>query len=85
LQSSGIKLKLINALFVGRFCYINDNFLANNSFLNLCTHIKNDSDWENEIVLAFQKKFSKKDFLNRQKELLVFNNTLNAKELKSFF
>ena len=85
LQSSGIKLKLINALFVGRFCYVNENFLVNNSFLNLCTHIKNDNDWENEIVLAFQKTFSKKDLLNRQKELLVFNNIFNANEVKSFF
>lgn len=80
-QSSGVKLKLINALFNGRFCYVNQNYLVNDNFINLCDQVINDSDWKEQIVKAFSRVFSKKDYLNREKELKVFENKYNVELL----
>ncbi|MFL2585196.1 MAG: hypothetical protein ACJ0QO_00865 [Parvicellaceae bacterium] len=77
-QSSGIKLKLINALFNGRLCYINKNFVVNDIFSSLCRVVNNDDEWENEIDLAFESSLSKYDIELRKKKLESFKNNHNA-------
>ena len=80
-QSSGVKLKLINALFNGRFCYVNQNYLVNDHFINLCHQVGNDSDWKEEIIKAFSRVFSKMDYSKREKELKFFDNNYNIELL----
>lgn len=77
-QSSGIKLKLINALFNGRLCYINKNFVVNDIFSSLCNVVNNDDEWENQIVLAFESSPDNFDIELRQKKMNSFKNNHNA-------
>lgn len=77
-QSSGIKLKLINALFNGRLCYINKNFVVNDVFASLCKVVNIDDEWENEIILAFESSITNYDIKLRQKKLESFKNNYNA-------
>lgn len=79
-QNTGIKLKLINSLFIGRHCLVNDKMVKNTGLEHLCT-LANSPD---EIVKAIKKlwktPFTEKDIEDR-KEVLTkdFSNTENVK------
>ena len=81
-QSAGMKLKLLNALFTGRFCLVNTPMVKDTGLEKLCT-VKDDYQ---EIQLALSK-LSLTPFqfnhLNNRKEYLgnEFFNDYNAKQI----
>ncbi|MBI9053117.1 MAG: glycosyltransferase [Bacteroidales bacterium] len=81
-QSTGIKLKLINALHIGRYCIVNDKMIEGTQLESLCS-IKNlAKDIVEEIKTLFNKSFSEEEVQNRKQTLLkIVNNTENAQKL----
>jgi hypothetical protein len=81
-QSSGIKLKLLNALFNGRHCVVNDKMVLNTGLAELCV-VKNTADEMLEsIIELMHHPINNNQIANREKTLLLnhFNNS-NAKKI----
>ena len=81
-SNTGIKLKLLHALFIGKFCLVNNATIEGTGLEDLC-HIANTSkEMQEKIVLLFQQTISKSDIEKRQIKLQsVYNNADNAKQL----
>jgi len=81
-SSSGIKLKLLNALFNGRFCLVNHDTVSGSGLDELCI-LANDSE---EFIAAINE-YMKKDFISneieKRKVVLTkkFNNLRTAELL----
>ncbi len=81
-QSTGVKLKLINALFNGRHCIANTKMVAGSGLENLC-HIHNrSSDLIKKIDELYKTPLSEKE-VNKRKEVLLknVNNEHSAQKL----
>lgn len=81
LNETGIKLKLINALYYGRHCVVNKAGVEG-SGLNDCCFIANSAKEMQEAILQmFDQPFSENIFTTRIKKLsAVFNNAENAQQ-----
>ena len=76
-QSTGVKLKLINSLFLGRHCIVNDAMTAPIPVLNkLCVVSNSIDEFINNITQIIKLPFSKKDIKNRNDILLKHFNDL---------
>lgn len=81
-QPTGIKLKLINALYNGRFCIVNPMMIEHTGLEQLCISKETPS----EIITAIQeysiREFSS-EMIDQRKSILhaEFNNAANAKKL----
>ena len=82
-QSTGVKLKLINSLFLGRHCIVNDAMTAPVPILNkLCIVSSSIDEFINNIAQAIKLPFSKKNIKHRKDVLLKhFNDLENSKVL----
>lgn len=81
-NSTGIKVKLLNALFNGRHCAVNNSAVDGTGFESLC-HIASDvASFKTLVNKLFNKDFTKEEIYKR-KQLLEkkFNNDENAKQL----
>ncbi|MDK2978799.1 MAG: hypothetical protein PWP52_1513 [Bacteroidales bacterium] len=81
-QDTGIKLKLINALFGGRFCLANTPMVKNTPLESL-VHIANTpQQFVTEINHLMKQSFTE-DLLNNRKHSLLknVNNNLNVQKL----
>ena len=81
-QATGIKLKLLAALFNGKYCVVNAPMVANTGLEHLCS-IQNSSDeMANEITHLFEMPFDMMEKQKREKILLeIFSNSINVKKL----
>ena len=80
-QATGIKLKLINTLFAGRFCLTNTPMVKDTGLESLCYVADSVKDFRN-LVSAFKDKAFTSDIRQQRQELLVdFDTTQNAQEL----
>jgi hypothetical protein len=78
-SNTGIKLKLLNALFNGRHCVVNDATAEGTGLEKLC-HIANDATTMQHVIeQLFSQSFSNCE-IGMRKELLnkIFNNDNNA-------
>jgi hypothetical protein len=81
MQVSGIKLKLLNALFNGRFCLVNDAMLVGSDLKN-SIHIANSaSAFKQKINELMSQSFTTEMIDERKNELVKFDNEENAKEI----
>lgn len=81
-NSTGIKLKLINALFNGRHCLVNEQTVKGTNLEKVC-HVATKSDvFKSKITLLYDQPFSQEDS-NSRRLLLdnMFNNEVNAKQV----
>jgi hypothetical protein len=81
-NKTGIKLKILNALFNGRHCITNINAIEASDLVKLC-HTSNDAqEMKITIELMFKKPFTETDIEQRRALLLnKFNNKKNAERL----
>ncbi len=84
-SSAGIKLKLLNALYNGRYCIANNETLSGSGLDSLCI-ITNAAD---EFISSIQKYFLiefANDAIEQRKQLLTkkFNNLANAELLINY-
>lgn len=83
-QATGIKLKLLNALFNGRYCLTNSRMVQNTGLEKLCI-VENDSTKMKEVIRKlFQVDFCNQKTEERKKILQKeFTNKVNAEQLIS--
>ena len=81
-NATGIKLKLINALFNGRHCVVNRETIEGTSLENTC-HIANDASTFKTVITDLYSQPFRQDDLNSRHDTLVnmFNNEQNAKQM----
>ena len=81
-QSTGIKLKLLSALFVGRFCIVNKPMVENTGLEPLCIMANSAEVMKEKIKSVFEKEFTERERKKREEILLKdFSNEENAKRL----
>jgi len=81
-QPTGIKLKLLNALYLGRHCLANDDMVNNTGLEKLCT-IANTKEAFQQAVQNLMKQAMTQEMRNHRKQLLdmLFSNQENAQTL----
>lgn len=82
-NATGIKLKLLNALFHGRHCIANEAAFPDPEFKNYCSIFSSPRQLNEIISSLINKTFTHQEIENRKKFLLNhFNNEINAEKLK---
>jgi glycosyltransferase involved in cell wall biosynthesis len=81
-QSTGIKLKLLSALFAGRFCIVNKPMVENTGLESLCIMANTPEAMKEKIKSVFGKEFTLKERKKREEILMKdFSNEQNGKKL----
>jgi len=85
-NSTGIKLKLLNALFNGRHCLVNQAGVEGSGLEKVC-HIATDAAaFKKAIEEIYQQPFTEQEKEKRQGLLqTIYNNEINAKKLALIF
>lgn len=84
LNKTGIKLKLLNAVFNGRHCLVNQAAVEGSGLEPYC-HIASGAEaFTGKIKELFEEPFTEQEQQNRQGLLQQYNNTANAERLISF-
>ncbi|MEG1573633.1 MAG: hypothetical protein RR341_00950, partial [Bacteroidales bacterium] len=83
-QSTGIKLKLLNALYKGGFCIVNDKMTESTRVVDLCLVTHSDKDLVEAIKVTLSKVFCEEDESKRREMLIkYYDNDENIKILTS--
>lgn len=82
-QKTGIKLKLIHALFASRFCVVNNEMVEDTGLEPLCEIANTKKEFREKIIRCFSKKYTTKEIENRKKLLVGFNTLENAEKIIS--
>jgi Glycosyl transferases group 1 len=79
---TGIKLKLLNALFNGRHCIVNSDAVEKSGLQDIC-HIANGAqEFRAQIKHLYERPFTFSDLeLRREKLLMQYNNEKTAAQL----
>lgn len=83
MNTTGVKFKLLHALFEGRFCITNTNGIKGSGIHAGIDLADNPSEYIDLIKKLFAKDFSPEDKKNRQQILSVYNNIANAEKLSA--
>ncbi|MCF6350022.1 MAG: glycosyltransferase [Flavobacteriaceae bacterium] len=84
-QKTGIKLKLIHALFASRFCIVNNEMIEDTGLEPLCEIANTKKEFREKIAYCFSKKYTTHEIENRKKILVDFNALKNAKKIISIY
>lgn len=78
-QASGLKLKLLNTLYNGRFCIVNNSMLNGTDLDELC-HIGDTPEALTQIINNIVNKDFTRDLISIREEILRknFSNSVNA-------
>ncbi len=68
-HSAGMKLKLLNALFKGRFCVVNDFMVDNSGLDDLCIIGNKTIELQNALNNVLEKEFTQSEIINRVERL----------------
>lgn len=81
-QPTGIKLKLLNALFRGRHCLVNENMVRETGLQDLCVIGNSAEQMREELSRLMNEEFTEAD-IEKRKELLDqgFSNRIGAGKL----
>lgn len=81
-QATGLKLKLLNTLYKGRFCLVNDKMLNGTGLDNLCETANTPGEQKVKLKQLFAQPFSA-ELIALRKEILDVNysNEKNARRL----
>lgn len=85
-QHTGIKLKLLSALFNGRHCLVNNEMVANTGLEELCIIRNSAEEFITEIEMLLKQPFLQ-EIVKKREEILYknFSNRINAKTLINLF
>ena len=81
-NSTGIKLKFLNALFNGRHCVVNAATACATQVVSLCHVADDEVEFRNLINKLYNQEFTQEEIENRKEVLsLVFDNATNTRSL----
>lgn len=83
MNATGVKLKLLHALFEGRFCMSNSNGIAGSGMENYVTQANTPEEWITRIEQKMASSFTNEMIEERNQILSVYNNTINAEKLNA--
>ncbi|MEP6584527.1 MAG: mannosyltransferase [Ginsengibacter sp.] len=82
LNKTGIKIKLLNALFNGKFILTNNAAVEGTGVSGLCEIAESGEEYKKILSHLFKKPFSENDIANRSEILFaIYNNEINVKQL----
>ncbi|MEI7664148.1 MAG: glycosyltransferase family 1 protein [Bacteroidota bacterium] len=81
-QPTGLKLKLLNALFNGRFCLVNPHMVAGTSLGELCILATSPLSFKEQLLSLFNRDFTE-EMLDTRRSILMedYSNQNNCKML----
>lgn len=83
-QPTGLKLKLLNALYNGRFCLVNSDMVKGTSLESLCVVADEPKQMIAEIKRLMEEDFSEDDIEERDAKMRqLYDNESNAKKIAS--
>lgn len=78
-NNTGIKLKLLNALYNGRYCLVNSAGVEGSGLNELCVVAENYDEFTKKINTLFSQDFTPKEMQHRSTALKkLYNNEQNA-------
>ncbi len=80
-QNTGIKLKLLNALYKGKFVIGNHNLLMHTGLEDLCELANSKQEILAKTKLLYHKNFTTAEAEKRKKHLAKFNPEISAKQI----
>lgn len=81
-QATGLKLKLLNALFHGRHCLVNPAMLAGTELESVCCVASTPQQFRETIAGLFRKDFNPGEITRREEVVMEnFSNKKNCKRL----
>ncbi len=84
-NNTGIKLKLLNAIFNGRHCLVNEAAVAGSGLEPFCVIAADETSFQQKLGELYQLAFTEEQIRQRQQLLqTVYNNEVNAGELIKF-
>ena len=84
-QSTGIKLKLINALYKGGHCIVNDKMIESTGLKEVCMVAHSDKDLIDTIKKALSQKITEEQLVHRKEVLRQsYDNDENIKILTKY-
>lgn len=84
-STTGIKMKLLHALFEGRHCVVNENMVTGSGLESAC-HIGNNADAFASIIMQLHHHPFEDNEIHLRKNLLekIYNNEKNAEQLIAY-
>ena len=81
-KNHGLKVKLLNALFIGRHCMVNDEMIAGTGLDDLC-EVKNTAPEYKETIQNLMRENFGPELIKKRKEALElqFSNKINAQKI----
>ena len=81
-QPTGLKLKLLNALYNGRFCLVNSDMVKGTSLDSLCIVADEPAQMIAEIKRLMEEDFTKDDIEERDAQMRqLYDNEANARKI----
>ena len=80
-QSTGIKLKLLHALFAGRHCLVNPVMVHGTGLSSLCRVAESAQALEEHLHELMKQPFTRAEILARKKALKEFSNRAGAEKI----
>lgn len=81
-NNTGVKLKLLNALFNGRHCLVNKAAVEGSGLEAFCRVAEDEISFQKNIEALYQQPFTEQDMQQRRQLLqATYNNEMNAREL----
>jgi len=81
-QPTGLKLKLLHALFIGRHAVVNNDMVKGTGLASACRIAKNAEDVIKQIKTAMQQPFEQTDIVQRSRILSQrYDNIANAQRI----
>lgn len=83
-QATGLKLKLLNVLYKGRFVIANQFMIHGTDVANSCIIADTPAQYIDAVKKYMSMTFSDDDIIKREASLKTYNNDINCKELIKF-
>lgn len=80
-QPTGIKLKLIESLYRGRYCVVNQQMIGHTELNSFCHIANSPKEWINTIDHLKERTFSQADLNHRKSIESIFNNEQEAQKI----
>ncbi len=81
-QNTGIKLKLVESLYRGRFCIVNKKMTEGSELENYCHLVSSKESWISKIKKLENKFFDEKEISKRKNIEKLINNKKEAKRIQ---
>ena len=80
-NNTGVKLKLLNALYNGRHCIANNAGVAGSGLNRACTIAEDEDDFKTAVKYLYDMPYTNEENNKRQQLLQLYNNQQNADKL----